>query len=233
MQKILIFLITIILSINVFAHNKHYDTNKKVSPPVAAVVTVPMLFDGSNEAYWADLGTTLTLYNGKFVVIKVSGFGGIAIEAFKFYKDIEETRANNVSVIMRVTGPAYSAHAFLTCFASTVILEPGASLMFHSASSENSFLFGLIKYKDDSIDPTTDNMQNYMLDSCVKTGRLTSEDVNSIKNGKDILIINDHNKLLKYVSPDPERTISIIQQILALIINIGILGLVIALFKRI
>lgn len=183
-------------------------------------INTPKTFMGQDIEAWSLLGAALVQTAQKNIVLYITGVGGAGLSGQNFISLLQEAKATGHKIEMRVVGPAYSMHAFITCFASKLTITQGSFLMFHNGSVSVSLLHGLIKYQDASPDVDMIIMQNYWLKQCEQSKVLTPEDSKIIRNGGQVYIFVDeagipHSIQVKY---DPDQNISLINQVIQLIV---------------
>lgn len=170
-------------------------------------LSTPMTFVGNDIGVWDMITDTLynitedreTQYN---IIFNVQGFGGDAYTLNKVANMLMFVSARNVKVYMRVVGPSYSAHAFLTCTTPNVIITPTGSLMYHAVAEYKS-LFGLATYRNIDIqEPQLESMASQIYDLCVLNNRLTPAAVDLIKNGKEVIQMPKGDKIVTYETKD-------------------------------
>lgn len=218
-------LVLLLCSTNVFAEAITLNINPP--QPKAIVLDVPESFVGENNNIWIRYGQALREMDIQQWTFKVTGYGGNVLDANRFIKEVVSAQQNGKKIIMDIVGPAYSAHAIITCYADTLIVEPGASLMFHSMSYDKSYLFGLIEYNSSELDPSSQVLQDNLLSHCVSVGLLTTQDVKYLQTDGDIVISYKDDKMVKVYSKDPDRLTKLFKDIGSIIATtLGFLAIV-------
>lgn len=132
----------------------------------------------------------------KRVILRIQGLGGIMLSANNLAHAIQSAQKDGVIIDMEVIGPAYSAHAYITCFSNKTTIEEGASLMFHGAGHGDSILFGLIQFTSRDLDAASKASEQYMLQQCKTKGVLTDQNIVDINNNKEVTISKLDGKLI-------------------------------------
>lgn len=204
------------------------EVSTKVLEPVIGdktevVLTTPDTFLPQDYAFWDNLILVLKSGEIKSLVLNVRGQGGSIDKQFAVSRAIEDAQKQGIKIHMNVIGPAYSAHAFLTCYVDKkdLTIEPGAGLMFHQAYGFGDFIFGLISYKSTSLDPLQQNMINYTYKKCIENGELTQLGVDSVNAGKEIYIVmNAAGQLEQSSTKGSTRNVPLIDSIIHLALDV-------------
>ncbi len=205
----------------------------KPTPPEMVTLTVPMTFEGDDIAIWEGFSDGLGKTAIPVITFKVQGYGGIVLVANEFAQAVSDAVKAGKIINMDIIGPSYSAHAFITCYASKVSIREGAGLMFHSVAVFRETLFGLIQYADSATDPTTAAAQDTMFNQCISKGILTPIDVKYIKADGDVFITNVGGKILKTYMADPYRGTKLLSDAAFIVFLLSIALVLIGLAKRI
>lgn len=238
MRHLLLFLL--LLSSNLFALGVRppQDEAPFISPPPKDItVAIPKTFYVLEDVQLFEkisfnLRHTKELDIGK-VTFLVQGQGGVALYGQELMKAIKAAQENGAIVNMRVIGPAYSMHAYITCVANKVELEDGAAVMFHGIATQNSFLYGLIQYEDRNQDPSTVAEQDWFFRECKKTGRLNDEQITAIKEGKTVTIARFDNELVTTIESSDDGYFAAANQLLEALIAASLGLVIVGLAKRI
>ena len=205
---------------------------QKALTPTAIVLDVPETFQ-SDDPVWLKYGQALREMPIDHWTFRITGYGGSVMDANRFISSIEDAQKQGKTVDMDVVGPAYSAHAIITCYADNVNLREGASLMFHSVSYVNSVFFGLIQYGESNIDTATSAVQDRIFNQCVKKGILSKEDVAFIKNDGDVTLSKIDGKIVTTYSADPDRKSILVKELTSILVALGLLVSIIVFIKKV
>lgn len=165
-------------------------------------ITLPDAFDENNFPVWYKIEDLLLQATNTTFVLRVSGMGGDALMLNDFIRAIQEAQQHGNTVNMNIIGPSASAHAFITCFANTVTIQDGASLLFHQAYGMSSLFFGFVEIRELASDPLIMGISDFMLNTCVANGRLTAQDVKTIRSGDDVILVRNGDNLVKLYKAD-------------------------------
>lgn len=122
---------------------------------------------------------------GDEVIVYDQGFGGSVSVMLLIMQAITESKA---TVTFIVTGPAYSANAFMTCAAEHVILNPGAFLMFHPMSNSAGPIL------EGELDWHSKNSYEYIHKACVPSILTQTEWESIIRDGREVYIYSDGSR---------------------------------------
>lgn len=153
-------------------------------PPKTHKIDVPLQF----RQPWYSVKHVLKNANpGDTVVLIITGQGGYVYLLADVVVSIRDAQARGIKVVGRVVGPAYSAHAILTCHLDKVYLEDTGALMFHGAGYTKRFTSWLQYRADSEIDPASASQIKALFKRC--EGRvLTAEQLKLIDSGKELYI---------------------------------------------
>lgn len=197
------------------------------------VLDVPEVFDYAIADAWTDIQNKMLTTTAKNIVLNISGFGGYTNLGNKFTRAIQASQALGKKVTMVIVGPSYSLHAFITCYADKIVILPGAALMFHTPYTISTHLFGMITYRDTTLDPASEASYLTTLELCQAKTILSKEDIANISDGKDVTIANVDNTIVKVVSPDDLSLASTISNIAVVILYAASFLVLVGLIKRI
>jgi ATP-dependent protease ClpP protease subunit len=203
--------------------------------PASTGITLdtPQTVEGTNmSTSWDFLISQVRSTTGD-VTIKIAGYGGYMVDAQIISNVLIDAIHQNRKVNMDVVGLAASADALIACYSTHVTLRPGSVLLFHAVATEGSMFFGMVHYRNLPGDILTDSIQENMLQQCVSRQILTQKDLEVIKRGDDVLIINQAGTIMKYYAKDNEGYQTILPQVLYLIAVLCSLLVLIGVTKRI
>jgi len=111
---------------------------------------------------------------GSTIIIHSMGTGGAVPVIIQLMNAMKESKA---TVVVEISGAAYSAHAVLACAADKVIVRPGSFLMFHPISVPVVTAFGvqMVPAIGKNIDRTTAHMYAYAHNACVNESKLLTQ----------------------------------------------------------
>lgn len=237
-MRVLLLLILLLVSSFSFAEgSKDIDSLlKSLSVPVPKKVIVfelPPVFDYSLYAWYADSAELIRVTDATEIDVRVQGYGGSVLLVNQFGQALLDAQAQGKEIVMDVVGPAYSGHAYITCYANKVILRNGGALMFHAAYTIDSYFFGLLTHRNMMQDPASHALNTAMFAQCKKVGRLTDKDIAVIEEGRDVTVARYGDMIVTTYSEDDESTSAFLSQIFALIASVSAIIVVIGLVKRI
>ncbi len=215
--------------------SKLNDDTKELQPekPIVNLVVPHTVFD---ENYWLNFAQTLqspSLPSNLVINLDISGYGGDALLMNTVLGAMKSATDKGITINANVNGAAISAHAMLVCGASKVTLSPGSSLVFHGMGDYVSLFGGLITYRAHASEPAFTALQNNILYSCVKKGILTAKDVQAIKDGNRVEIINTGVNIVKFTLPDFGNGYELYEQIASAFALLALFLVLIAAIKRI
>lgn len=170
-----------------------------IIPPPPEVTTPTDFFDDS-YAQWAALLDSVGKLNLKSVTLDITGMGGVLYNETMTAKHIDDLKSQGTVINMRVIGRAISANAYIVCNASSFTMDNYSQLYFHYPYSVNNNLFSLIESRDFTASPYDAIDTQYVMDTCIKAGILTNEDVVTMKAGKAVVISQYPNGRVKTIS---------------------------------
>lgn len=124
--------------------------------------------------------------------LEVQGEGGDALALNQTIAAIEYAKLRGSKIKMIVIGPAYSAHALLTCYADNLFLSPNGSLMFHDMKSWSQ-VGPFTVASDSGMDINMQVLENGMLNQCINSGVLSKNETIDVLNGKEVSILPDNS----------------------------------------
>ena len=96
-------------------------------------LSVPTVFTPSTKSAWANVIQTIEQTKAKTIVLLWEGRGGWFIIGEPVKRALRKVRAEGKTVILKITGPALSLHAYMACEASRIEYTDNGVLMFHVA----------------------------------------------------------------------------------------------------
>lgn len=161
---------------------------------------IPDSFDDGTIEEFKTLG--MSLKDGKIpeVRIDVSGFGGAVSNVVTVLRYLEEARKNGCKIHMHVIGQAISGHAYFVCGGSDFTMEDNTCLFFHAAALEKSWFHGLFSYRSQDMMIPSELDRQYIEQTCVKAGVLDQKDIEAMKEGHDVEIIQQNGVRTKIVT---------------------------------
>lgn len=197
-----------------------------VKPIQADSITLETPLAFFEPGVWGDLGHQIRDTQATKITLRVEGIGGIVLIGQPFIREIQDAQKNGKTINMDIIGPAYSMHAFITCYADKVSVRPGASIMFHSMGQSQSYLFGLVTTKNIKLDKSSEIMQDAFFGQCIKNKILTGADADYIKKGGDVIISNVDGILIKSREMDVEGGFN---GVFDIVLAIGLMSSIVAL----
>ncbi len=203
----------------------------------SVVLTIPEVFDESSVEAFNQLETGLREIQNVDVTLEVTGLGGDGLMMNDFIRAIEDAQANGNTIRMDIIGPAASAHAFITCYANSVTMRPGSSLLFHQGYGFISLFMGMLEYRQMATQSIITNMTDGMMQECVKRGRLTAKDTEVIKSGDDVIYIAADGKITKQYERDSASVIDytipmFLVKFSSIVFLLGVLASVVYIIRR-
>lgn len=195
-MKKLMFILGAVFSISGWA-----NTNETISPlnyntqPKAIVVDTPASFFQDDYAVWMGALEKLQESNIQEITLRISGLGGVLYYESQVARKIQQLQNDDIKINMVVDGRAISGNAYIVCFASSYTVMPNSVLYFHPGATMTKKVFGQFigrdssKTRGDGIGDEIDMQFNY--NQCIKSGVLTKQDVDSLKDGKNVMIVTD------------------------------------------
>lgn len=171
--------------------------------PSEMTIDLPPDFTGNSEDGIRDLIKTLRSSHNTTFNIRVQGPGGDLFLMNDLATAILDSKTQNNTINMRVVGLAASADAFITCYADKVTMDDGASLMFHQAYGIKTQFFGFLNTKVLATDNIMiENMMNQIFNKCSQAHTLTDKDIQTVKEGRDVIITKNNGSLTKTYNTD-------------------------------
>lgn len=154
----------------------------------------------SNKADIEKLAYTIEHTLAKTIIINWAGQGGEVSLGIRLISAIQYAQAEGKQIIIHLTGPAYSMHADIVCYADAISIPSGTFLYFHAARYLD---------KDHHVNYVSPlNVESYLtevslFDQCVDKGLLSKDDEQTIlKQHMAVIVYNDHGKLKKAIVKD-------------------------------
>lgn len=208
-------------------------TQIKAPDPDPLVIAVPEVFMPQTYDQWTEINRQIVNTTAKHIQIQVQGYGGDIDMGNRFIRALQQAQADGKKVEMIVSGSSYSLHAFITCYADSVALLPGASVLFHQAYSVDSFIFGMINFRNTDLDPPSAVLLQSMFNQCEAKGILTQKEVTEIKAGRDVTVSNVGGTIVRTVSQDEMSIYQTASDIAKVVLYLSILLIIIGVIKRI
>lgn len=180
-------------------------------------IDVPKTFMGMDNLAWDQIAELLRTTGAKNIILRITGYGGDIMTGNLVVRSIQDAQAQGKKIYMDVIGPAYSMHAYLTCFTQNVQLRDGASLMFHKGAAYGSTFFGFVNYSTPINDQTGKVLESYLYGQCAKIGRLYPADIEQIKKGNAVVVSNEGGSIVTYYTINSFTSLDTISDILLVI----------------
>ena len=168
----------------------------------SVVLDMPDGFDEDHQVQLTELEGVLRGAKNTDFTIRLSGLGGDIFLANDFIRSMEDSRTAGNRIFFDVVGIAASGHAYVVCYADGVRMRPGSSLLFHQVYGISSLFFGYVQIRELSNESIVNNMTDSYMQACLQNGRLTQQDIDTIKSGDDVILLSESGKIVKQYQAD-------------------------------
>lgn len=195
---IMVFLVlTLVQMLSAPSHAGALDFTQKTH---AVRLVIPALID--NET-----GSDIVRYfedplAPKETIIYLKGFGGLSMEMVAVINAMKDYQQNGGHIEAIILGPTYSALSVIACQADKITIKTGGSLQFHSTGNNISIFYGLLTYRQQTMNPEYIHTQINAFNTCVTKKIITAADVNLILQGYAITYTKTDLGTLRSVADD-------------------------------
>lgn len=200
---ILIFSIVMLLC----PETSNAETNNLSHDNKSITLITPVVF--GDESDWNNIIVALRNLNfGDQLNLEVNGFGGLQNLETRIGYYIDKAKKRGAIVNMKLVGEAHSAHAYLLCHASNFTMEDNSGMMFHNPLFFDSYFFGLIPYRNQSINDNINKVLHYnAIKKCKDAKMLSNQDIEDMNNNLRVIYVKKDGVIERSTNYEPETGI--------------------------